>query len=88
MGVGENREKMRRGERSKGENEGEEGGGSRRAGKRERGEQGSHTEHLIHGLCSALAAGKECFKLNCKKLPYWKQIGLWSRWTGSSPYFS
>lgn len=55
---------MRRGERRRGEKEvAGEGGGE--AKKRERGEEGSRTEHLIHGLCSAPAAGKECFKLNC-----------------------
>lgn len=65
----------------------EEGGGGKGTQKERGGDNDSHTEHLILGLCLALTAGKECFRLNHKKLPYWKQIRLWSRRTRSSRFF-
>lgn len=62
--------RTRRGKMRQQESE-QEAEGSR---KRERGEDDTHKEHLILGLCLALTTGKECFRLNHKKLPYWKQI--------------
>lgn len=67
---------MTKQERKEGETKGPE--------KRKRGEDDS----LTQGFSSALEAGKACFTLNHRKWLHWKQIGVWSRWTGSSLSFS